>query len=122
MGDMTNNFSRHEFACGCGCGLDNISIEFVEDLQDVRDAYGMAIKISSGCRCRKHNADVEGIPNSSHLFRVGADLVMPNNGKNKHALMRACFIKFKRVFLYRDHIHVDEDITKPCPSAGVHIY
>lgn len=67
MGDMSPNFSRAEFACKCGCGLDNISPDQVKALQELRDNLGVAIHILSGCRCLAHNAAVGGVPNSQHL-------------------------------------------------------
>ena len=36
MGDLTDNFSRSEFACKCGCGADAISLDLVERLQLLR--------------------------------------------------------------------------------------
>ncbi len=77
MGDITKNFSKHEFECNCGCGLNKIWILLVEALQNLRDAvndkyagaqhadftfknrenYPDEIKfhINSGCRCYSHN-------------------------------------------------------------------
>ena len=36
MGDLTENFSRREFACTCNCGADGIDMELVEALERVR--------------------------------------------------------------------------------------
>jgi hypothetical protein len=66
MGDMANNFSRREFACPC-CGLDTIDPGLVDKLQNSRDSVGLSYVISSGCRCKKHNADVGGKAGSAHL-------------------------------------------------------
>ena len=77
MGDMTKNFSRHEFACKCGCGLDNISAKLVLILQEVRDHFGLPIKVNSGLRCPKKNKKVGGAKNSQHLFGKAADIQIP---------------------------------------------
>lgn len=69
MGDLTESFSRKEFACKCGCGLDRIDERVVHRLQVARDISRIAIKINSGCRCKKHNADEGGEPNSFHLLQ-----------------------------------------------------
>ena len=36
MGDLTEHFSRSEFACKCNCGADGISEELVSKLELVR--------------------------------------------------------------------------------------
>lgn len=75
MGDLTDNFSRSEFACQCGCGFDKIEPAFVAKLQKLRDKIGR-IKIISGCRCKKHNKSkaVQGSKNSRHLVGIAADI------------------------------------------------
>jgi len=70
MGDLTESFSRREFACKCSCGLDRINICIVHRLQLVRDISRIPIKILSGCRCEKHNKEVGGAPNSYHTLQI----------------------------------------------------
>lgn len=36
-------------------------------LEKLRVLYGKPMKINSACRCRAHNADVKGKPNSFHI-------------------------------------------------------
>lgn len=78
MGDLSTNFSRSEFACKCGCGLDEVEEELIRFLQALRDKVG-PIKIISGCRCPDHNASkkVGGSKNSSHITGVAADISVP---------------------------------------------
>ena len=73
MGDITRNFSRHEFACKCGCGLDVIDLNLVNRLQVVRDILNTPIIIHSGVRCAEHNRDVGGKPRSLHLAGKAID-------------------------------------------------
>ncbi len=74
MGDLSANFSRHEFACHCGCGADSVSSDLVTALQLVRDALNKPISITSGVRCVKHNIKVRGKPRSYHLIGKAADI------------------------------------------------
>lgn len=76
MGDLTKNFSRKEFACRCGCGFDHISLQLVEELQDVRDHFNAPIIINSACRCEGHNAKVGGAKGSKHKLGIAADIVV----------------------------------------------
>ncbi len=76
MGDLSRNFSKWEFRCPCGCGQVRVDSRLIEALQILRDRIGLPIEISSGYRCRKHNADVGGVPDSQHLLGHAADIVV----------------------------------------------
>ena len=73
MGDITKNLSRHEFACKCECGLDTVDFETAAVIQEVCDAFDCTVTITSGCRCKKHNAKVGGSKESQHLYCRAGD-------------------------------------------------
>jgi uncharacterized protein YcbK (DUF882 family) len=68
------NFTRDEFACGCGCGFDEIDPLIVTTLQRLRDEVQRPVVVNSGCRCRSHNAAVKGAPQSQHMQGKAADI------------------------------------------------
>lgn len=111
MGDITNNFSRHEFKCPC-CGAEGVSQILVQTLQDARDDYGQPINVSSGFRCQRHNAMVGGSENSSHLTGMGADILCKDPG-DRFELLTVVLRYFDRVGVYARHLHVDVDSDKP---------
>lgn len=76
MGDISKNFNRKEFACKCKCGLDTVDVELISILQDVREHFDKPVRISSGCRCKKHNEKVGGEEASKHLTGRAADIVV----------------------------------------------
>jgi uncharacterized protein YcbK (DUF882 family) len=76
MGDLSPNFSRHEFACKCGCGLDTADAETLVMLETIRQHYGVPVTITSGCRCEAHNRAVGGSPDSQHVQCRAADIVV----------------------------------------------
>lgn len=124
MGDLTVNFSRSEFACKCGCGLDSIDPSFVWKLQNSRDIVGVPYTITSGCRCQAHNARSGGAPSSAHVPRENyrnvrcADIACSDILTRKRIL--ADVVKrFKHVGIARTFIHVDDDPEKP---EGVFLY
>ncbi|NIB43794.1 serine/threonine protein kinase [Pseudomaricurvus alkylphenolicus] len=83
MGDLTQNFSRSEFECPCGCGLDTVDAELLRAMQDAVFYFAMPTHvtrvycwITSGCRCKRHNRKVGGEDESLHLIGRAADHVM----------------------------------------------
>ena len=54
--------------------------QLINFLNPLREAWGSAIKVTSGYRCEKLNKFVGGSKTSSHLIGYGVDLV-PANGK-----------------------------------------
>lgn len=83
MGDLSEFFSRSEFACECGCGFDTVDAELLEILIKVRDHFGRRMDISSGCRCWARHAKIYKDNNlgpppkkSLHLIGRAADVVI----------------------------------------------
>ena len=46
-----NYFKKEEFECRCGCGLNNMDLEFLIDLDEARDIAQIPFKINCGVRC-----------------------------------------------------------------------
>lgn len=80
MGDkITEHFSKHEFACKCGCGKDNVDRDLVLRLEDVHGYLRKCergckyIIITSGVRCPSHSVSVGGYENDAHTRGFAAD-------------------------------------------------
>lgn len=122
MGNISKDFNRKEFACGCGCGFDSISQALVDTVQAIRDAAGAPVIISSGCRCRAHNRAVGGVANSSHLDGLAADIYAKGWGNTKlGSLIEQLHFEGKLPFLRYCYkikgktntaVHIDVDGTK----------
>lgn len=77
MGDLSVNFSRHEFACKCGCGFDTVDAATLEVLENIRALLNRApITINSGCRCLSHNTRLGGAKASQHMRGRAADFTV----------------------------------------------
>jgi len=68
------NFKRDEFVCPCGCGFDDVDPLIVTTLQRLRDEVQRPVVVNSGCRCKSHNAAVNGSKSSQHLKGKAADI------------------------------------------------
>lgn len=75
MGNITDNLSRHEFACKCGCGFDSMDITTIEITQDVCDYFRCKAIINSAARCFKYNRSdsVGSNDNSQHPLARALD-------------------------------------------------
>ena len=71
------HFTRGEFACKCGRFCNGFPTEPSEKLvkiaDGVRQHFGAAAIVTSGVRCKQHNANVGGVSNSRHLSGKAMD-------------------------------------------------
>lgn len=104
---MWGNFSRHEFACRCGCGFDAVDVELLEVLQDVRDHFEAPVTVTSGCRCPTRNRAVGGERKSMHLNGMAADIVV--EGVTPETVVNYLVTKYYTygIGLYSDWVHID---------------
>jgi uncharacterized protein YcbK (DUF882 family) len=109
-----NYFSLDEFNCpSLPDSGKNMDINFLYKLEHARELAGVPFKITSGYRTKDHNAEVGGVPNSSHLIGVAADIAV--SGGNQRYIILNALIKagFKRLGIAKTFIHCDTDDTKP---------
>ena len=112
----TENFRNEEFECPC-CKKNNIQLVVLACLQDVRDHFGRSIKITSGYRCRKHNAAVGGSSSSSHIKGLAADIKVYDSDQ-AFRIMKSIYAtdKFHRIGYGKMNgvltLHVDLDEAK----------
>ena len=110
---LTKNFKRSEFACKCGCGFDDIDLKLVNIIQIIRDEVG-PIRISSGCRCEKRNAEVKGVKGSFHTKGKAADLISDKGSEYLDNTIQRLYnegklkgLKYCIRYIYKNFCHVD---------------
>jgi uncharacterized protein YcbK (DUF882 family) len=86
-----------------------MNAKLLEILQSVRDEVGFAFTINSAYRCKKHNFEVGGSPNSQHLLGKAVDVSTNGlSGEQKHRLLKVAFSKgFAGVGVYSNFFHLD---------------
>ena len=72
--DNIMHFKKSEMNCPC-CGMNNTDLNLMLILEKIREHFGnKPIIITSGCRCKKHNASLTGsASNSKHLYGKAVD-------------------------------------------------
>ena len=71
---LSKYVSLSEVACKCNCGLVPQKA-MLDKFDEIREAYGAAIHITSGSRCEKHNKKIGGSKNSNHVKGLAIDVV-----------------------------------------------
>jgi len=120
MGDLSAHFSRQEFACGCGCGLDAVEPALVEALERLRRAMGRPVVITSGRRCAAWNRRVGGVPTSAHLTGEAADIACTGSAHRMELVRAALEAGFRRVGVARGFVHVD--VAERLPQDVLWVY
>lgn len=105
------HFKLEEFECPC-CGLSEMCIDFIEELDKAREEADISFVITSGYRCAKHNEEVGGKENSAHTYGLAADIAV-NSSATRYKLLQALLPRFRRIGIAKTFIHVDDDYTKP---------
>ena len=105
-------FKLSEFACPC-CGANNINEDFVKLLDKIREAYGKPMVVKSGYRCKKHNEEVGGVPESAHVDGVAADIGC-SFAQDRMALVYAALkLGVRRVGIAKSFVHLDTSESLP---------
>jgi uncharacterized protein YcbK (DUF882 family) len=74
---LSAHFSSGLFDCHCtrpGCTTTSVDIGLCDALESLRLSIG-PFKITSGFRCKEHNAEIGGVPDSQHRVGKAADCV-----------------------------------------------
>ena len=111
MGDLSDNFNRHEFACKCGCGFDDVDDYHVEQLQEVRNITGISMTINSGCRCTEHNEDIGGAENSEHTTGEGSDVAIDNSRDRFRLVEAAIKVGINRIGIAKTFVHLGTSLS-----------
>ncbi len=117
MGDLTANFSRHEYACQCGCGFDEPDNVHASMVQKTRTIYGRSLAINSGNRCDAHNKAVGGKANGEHTTGEATDHPFKHTLDLFHLVDAARKAGFERIGIdfAKKFVHLGSSTTKPTP-------
>ena len=102
-------FSREEFACSCGCGLDTVDANLLDALIEIKQYFnGAVVTITGGNRCRSRNSAVGGAEHSKHLDCKAADFKV--SGVSADVVYNYCDVNFAGKYgvgKYDGRTHID---------------
>jgi|TARA_R110002111_G_C5779807_1_gene353306 zinc D-Ala-D-Ala carboxypeptidase len=86
---------------------------FLQLLDKARTHAQIPFKISSGYRTKEHNKKVGGVPNSSHLKGLAADIICSNSSDRYTIINALIFVGFHRIGVHKGFIHADNSLSRP---------
>lgn len=102
---------RSELTCPC-CGVNQAQTRLVQELDAARQYAGVPFIINSGYRCPRHNAEVGGSPQSSHMLGLAADISCTEMANRFKIIDALIYRGFTRLGIYETFIHADLDASK----------
>jgi len=122
---MFTYFSYHELKCKCGCNQLGFTDDFLERLDQLREAYGKPIIISSGYRCPEYNAEVSSTGSDGPHTCCAVDISVM--GQDAHRLLsEALKMNFKGIGIKQKglgrFIHLDDMPDQPGPRPWIWSY
>jgi len=110
---MSRHFKDSELECKCGCGLNNFSDDTLTKFDIAREYAQVPFVINSACRCEKHNKEVGGKEDSSHVLGKALDIKATDSRTRARVLYGLVMAGFNRIGIAKTFIHADDDDTKP---------
>lgn len=109
VGDLSENFSRSEHACSCGCGFDTVDVLLNRVLQCLRDHFKRKVTITGGNRCKKKNKATKGASSTSlHMEGKAVDFVVKGVAPLEvYAYLETEYPDRYGIGLYDDRVHLD---------------
>lgn len=110
-------FSEKEISCRCGCGMKNLNPGSLKRINIAREILGRSMTLNSCVRCERHNKDIDGSPTSSHIATdtkssFAFDIRLNNDGDRLDIVEALILAGFRRILIYKNFIHTDDDPNK----------
>lgn len=89
-----------------------INKDLLDKLDQAREQFGKPIIITSGYRTIRHNFEVGGKQNSSHLKGLAADISCKNSSDRFKLIQILLKVGINRIGIAKSFIHIDIDTDK----------
>lgn len=112
-----SHFTQQELECRCGCGIYNVSDDFLNKLEIARALAGIPFIVNRCCSCEKHNKEIGGSEGSSHIadeIKKCTAIDIKVKSKRQRFIILESLIKagFNRIGEYKSWLHTDCDPDK----------
>lgn len=105
-------FKHSEFTCN-ETGENEIKDEFIERLDELREACGFPFKVNSGYRSPRHSIERKKHRAGTHAQGIAADIKVSNGIQRRKIVEEALRLGFNGVGIARGFVHVDIRTSTP---------
>ena len=118
MSNITKNFTTDEMKCPC-CDACEMDMEFMNNLQEVREKCGFGFRVNSAYRCDKYNAKVSKNTRGQHSTGEAVDIKTTDRYRRRNILREAMMCGyFKDIAIAKTFIHLGKGNVK----HGIGVY
>ena len=107
MAKITKNFTTDEMKCPC-CNNCEMDVEFMANLQRIREQCGFGFRINSAYRCAEYNAKVSKNTKGQHATGQAVDVSMKDRYKRYEILMKAIYAEYLKILQFQKHLYILE--------------
>jgi zinc D-Ala-D-Ala carboxypeptidase len=105
-------FKYSDFDCQ-GTGENEMSVEFIHRLDELREACGFPFYITSGFRSPNHSIEKRKQNPGTHAQGIAADIAVSGGAQRRAVVEKALEMGFKGVGVAKGFVHVDIRETTP---------
>lgn len=111
---MAKYFTEREFTrCSPSCSMDDMDIEFMGLLDELREKAGIPLVLNCAYRSKEYDKSKGRSGNSAHTRGKAVD-IRCNDSTNRFKIIKAAFeLGISRIGIGNGFIHIDNDDTLP---------
>ena len=105
-----------------GSGKDNMDINLLMIVDNMRHRSGIAYTITSGFRDREYNRKIGGVKNSAHCLGKAVDIAAPTSAQKYKIIESALHFGIQRIGVGSNFIHIDIQEQPEKPTEVIWTY
>jgi zinc D-Ala-D-Ala carboxypeptidase len=105
-------FRLSDFDCQ-ETGENEMDLDFIRDLDELRDSCGFPFVVTSGYRSREHSIEAKKATPGTHARGIAADIKINNGHERMLIVWRAMEMGFNGIGVAQTFVHVDKRISTP---------
>ena len=116
----STHFSNAELVCKCGCKLNNVKLELLAKLEQLRVRMGHPVILNSASRCPARELAVSGKSGGAHTTGDAVDIRCVTDLDRFNLLRQLIELGFCRIGIDSRYIHAD--LSDTLPQAVIWVY
>lgn len=103
---MSKYFKESELRCNCGCGF-RAQPDAIEKADQLREAFGKPLNVTSSARCVEHNKAIDGAPMSKHCEGIAFDFAISNDEERRNLVALMLQFGWSGIGVGKGFVHGD---------------